>query len=172
MAFHPELAKVGKSCSKPGAPEGIYLDLTEAGLVLVIRSNLSNESLLRDLHTNLVQFRFIVQDNILVFLARFGMTPWYDAPFHRGRASCQTILPEWQRKGLPLYVLVVEASSGILKAKHDFVLRPRFSEKLLKEIQTLPTTPPLNWDIQLRNFYRKHPRVSLPAQAGLLGNIN
>ena len=172
MAFHPDNVKVGGKCSKPGAPAGVFLDLTEAGLLLVIRNNDTNESLVRDLNARLTQFRYVVHEEILVFMARFGMTPWYIAPFHMGRASCQEINPEWRSKGLPVYVLVVEASSGTLKAKHDFLLRIRFSRKILEEMERLSKAIPLNWDIYLRNFYRKFPKVSLPAQAGLLGNIN
>lgn len=163
--FRPDAFMEGRQCCKPGSPEGNYLDVTEAGLLLVFRHPY-NPSTAWNVRQGDYQFRAIAIDEVIFFLAKFGTMPWQAIPFHIGQAQHKDPELPNSRQGLPVHVFYADSETGILKAKRQVFLSRTLSRKLICLFQAQEKTPPLNWDIRVRKARRKyslHQMVALSA---------
>lgn len=167
MTFNPEKFIVGRKVSKPLSPEGTFLDVTEAGLLFVIRRPDITPEMIRDIMRGVAQFRLGAINGVLIFLARFGMLPWFNANFHRGFSSYEDFQPPTNGAGYSLYVFLVDSKTGVLRAKQLFVLRREISKKFFDLFNQQESQPPHNWDILIKRVYRKHTITQLAALLGM-----
>lgn len=167
MALNPDSFIVGKRVSKPNSPEGAFLDYTEAGVMLVLRYPNITEEARRDVMRGVAQFRVGQIEGVIIFLARFGMLPWQNANFHRGKGSFKETLPLQGREGYPIHVLLVSSETGILRAKQKFPLGRKTAERFNILLEAQDKELPSNWDILVKRAYRKHTVNQIAALFGM-----
>lgn len=117
------------------------------------------------------EFGLVVEPPLVVLLYTFGAAkgiPWCDAPFsyHRLKAARPTeaVLPPAWEEGSPetraiLQVLLVDASSGILRAMRAVSLSPEFTRTLHRAIweQAHREEGPGEFDRALNDLYTRFP---------------
>lgn len=94
---------------------------------------------IEEVQTGECEFALDVESGIIFFLCRFGSQPWSDAPYtwHRVPEE-QRVLPEPEATSdsrALLQVLLIDASTGILKAIRAVSLSPQFTRALHRAIR-------------------------------------
>lgn len=158
--------QVGRRVYRPGMPECCHLDIMPFGLLFLIRVTNPTKSIIRDFTAGYVQFRTIMADDYIAFLARFGMLPWIPAFFHRSEAQVKTVPSPVAGSGLPIHCILVDAKTGILKARRLCPLQPETARKLCCLMQAQDRDAKLlNKDILLRRIAQRFSPIQLAVLA-------
>jgi len=118
----------------------------------------------REVRRGVAQFAFVHQNQVIFFLYRFGMMPWADAPFsiHLVPASYRQLPPPSigpDARAL-LRIILVDASTGIVKAARLMTFSPDFSgalEAAIRKQAEAPWPGDADYDIQIQAVYRRYP---------------
>lgn len=147
------LYEVGKKVISPG-PEGVTFDLTDSGAVLLIQMNRPTAREKQEFKNGL-SFRFAVVDDIIFILSRMGTLPWMDSPYYRMQSANLTHIdyPE-DGTGLSVHAMLVDCSTGILKAQKLIGLPTDLSRDLLDAIQAQPEIQ--DYDVRLQRAFSRY----------------
>lgn len=148
---------VGKRVCRPGLPSCSKLDVFPFGLFLMVRLPAPNRSMVHDYDHGQVRCRAVMADGYLAFLYQIGMRPWRIAIFHMARAQYKHVPPTAMRSGLPLHLILVDAQTGVLRAKRIVRLSPELSMRLVFMLSSQDVNDPLlTHDIRVRHILHKH----------------
>jgi hypothetical protein len=145
-------------------PEGGEYNFRSGGHELLLRFARPAAQEIEDVRRGDCEFALALVGDILFFLYRFGQVAgWSDAPY------TWHLLPEDQR--IPpqppdtgesralLQVILLDASTGIVRALRGVTLSPAFTRSLHTAIQVQMGTPWAGWkeyDRQLATAYRRY----------------
>lgn len=127
--------------------------------LLMALSNLTEQKILA-IRKGTAEFALFVQGDVLLFLYRFGnAVPWSDAPYcwHLVPSDQRTLPPEATAcEGELLRIILVEATTGIVKGLRVIGLSPDFTQALHRAIATQAARPfPWDYDEQLQAIYQQ-----------------
>lgn len=115
--------------SKPGSPEGVFLNFMDFGMLLTIRCKEPSSSLSQDIRIDFARYRIIMVDEHIVFLARFGMSPWLAAIFHSAQPHNTGLSRALRAYRIKLHIVLVDAESGRVRARNERELQQIMSKK-------------------------------------------
>lgn len=130
---------VGDKVCNP-CPESTLFDLVDGGAIMLIKMRSPTNREQRAVNTGTTQFRFVVVDDIIFFLAKFGVLNWMDAPYY-AKISNYHIDPPKAPLGLSLHVMLIDAKTGVLAAQRLIGLDTTFSCTLLAAAERQPEIP-------------------------------
>lgn len=140
-------------------PEGPHLRLTPAGCELALFYDRPPSAEVRDVRTGVAQFAWLDAGPVSVLAYRFGMQPWADAPYEPWKE------PEADRgvpagaagNSLALQVVLVDASTGIVKALRLLTWEPGFAQAVRDTLSRQLAAPPDDAaaDRKLGELYRR-----------------
>lgn len=163
-----EKMQVGDKVCASGAKECVRFDILPFGLFLIFRYENPDQKTARDISNGHIQFRAIMVDNWIVFLIRLRVSPWLPIYFHRACATCKTPPIPAGNKGLPLYILLVDANTGCVKARRVAALDTKLSHKICSLINSQkPDDPLLNKQIMLNRIKHRYSPIQLAALANM-----
>ena len=145
-------------------PEAVQYSFRGGGHELVLFYRRPTASEIQDVRTGKASFALAVDQDVLYFLSNFGeATHWDDSPFSIH------LVPEEQRTLPPtelmpetralLAVILVDASSGIIRAMRQVTLSPVFTAKLYDLIRAQAARPfpgQVRYDQQIAHYYRRY----------------
>lgn len=158
---------VGKQICEPTFQDGPKLELTENGLMLLIQFQHPTAEEIHAIRDCDAQFRAVVAEGVLFFLAKFGRMLWMDASFHRALAHTQDTERPATGHGLALHVLLVDSCTGILKAQRVIGLKNEFSCGLIDLLEMQGRQVPKDWEQMVRRAYAKYSPIQLAEMAKL-----
>ena len=106
-----------------------------------------------------IEFRYLVLDGVLLFLAKIGKLKWQEAPYNISiMRDCTFAKTEVIEPGVPIYIYLVESETGILKSQRLLKLDVQFSRGLQNAINTLcsQTITISDWNNRLNRIYQKY----------------
>lgn len=163
-----EKMQIGDKVCVPGSPECVRFDILPFGFFLMIRQEYPDSKIAWGIANGYSQFRAVMVDDRIVFLARLGMMPWLPAYFHRASATCKTPPIPVGNKGLPLHILLVDAATGRVKARRVDTLDAKLAHKLCSLISSQDPEDPLRNDqIMLNRIKHRYSPIQLAALANL-----
>ena len=157
----------GRRVCMAGSPEGLYFTITEKEFVLVFRYKSPTISEVRQIRRDVIQLRFLEDEGLLIFLVRTGMSPWQRGVFHKGCCAVKTISRPDFHRGIPIWVMLVDADTGALMVKRVLELTHGFSDRMVDIIERQPEDPPKNWDMIQRRVLKKNSIIQMIALAGI-----
>lgn len=112
------------------------------------------------------QFNFVVVDDIIFFLSRFGTLNWMDEPFNihlypDGRA--QLLEAPGPTQGYGLYIMLIDSSTGIIEHQRAIGLDHDLSMRLRDAIIHQPVIP--DYDQRLQRIMAQYSTMDLVALA-------
>ena len=137
--------EVGKVVCRP-SPDGIVFETTPAGVLLLLKMQRPTRKEVREFKNGRAKFRFVVKNDIIFFLAKFGALPWMDAPYYRKYAQFDGASLEVppDGKGIALHAMLIDASSGVLVAQKLIGLSTELSRDLIAAMKAQP---------EINNYY-------------------
>ncbi len=116
------------------------------------------------------EFGLFVEDDLIIFLYRFGHGEWSDAPFsiHMVPASeCVLPQPLTGEQRIALNVVLVSANDGIVQALRFVSLSPEFSQRLHTAITAQAAMPfdQAAYDARLARIYKLNSSTGLSGRA-------
>lgn len=164
--------EIRKKVCLPGSPEGIKFDIFPFGFFLMLRYSDPDGNIRRQIKQGYSYFRAVQAGSFLLFLSRFGASPWRIAVFHISEAQCKRVPQPWIKRGLPLHIIFVDADTGLLQAKKVEELDPELTRRVVSIVSAQdPDDPLLNRDIFLRRILRKYTPEQLAALANLKDRV-
>ena len=161
-------------------PEGAQFNYNVAGHELTLFYSNIRDDMIDEVRRGQAEFAMIVEHPVIVLAYRFGNSiPWGDAPYswHLQPASWRVVPPlghSPEARAL-LWVSLVGADDGIIRAQRGLTLSPGFSRTLHDAIRTqaMMTFDPAKCTSAVSKIFLNHPspvdRLSL-AVAQTMGN--
>ncbi len=144
---------VGEKVCEPSR-EMTQFDMTDGGGLLIVKFNHPTAKERREFKKP-TQFKFLVVDDVIMILARFGTLNWMDAPYYRYRSKnlTYTEFPE-DDMGFAVHILFIDSSTGILVDQKLIGLDTDTSRALYVAIGTQPVIP--DYDKRIAKIYQKY----------------
>lgn len=157
--YHPNVKKW---------PEGSEFNWDQGGASLILRFNTPSRQEVEAARKGKAEFALLTRGDVLFFLYRFGENkiPWSDCPFS------WHLVPQ-ERRALPpvegeltqavLQVILLDATTGIIKVLRLVSFSPDFTRVLLNAIRVQASTPwPGNtsYDNQIQQVYAHYPSTT------------
>ena len=122
-------------------------------------------------------FGLFIEGEVMLFLYRFGNTiPWSDAPYswHLVPSEQRTLPPHIAATiGMVLSIILVEATTGIVKKIRVVSLPPDFTKSLNGAIALQAQHPfPSDYDLALESIYQRYSSSELVQVASCRASIN
>lgn len=134
----------------------------------MVRLNEPSGAVIRDYANGQIRCRAIMVDGYLVFLHQCGMGTWKRSVFHIAKAQHKHIPAASSKIGLPLHIILVDAQTGILKAKRVIQLDSQLALKIVFLMASQDKNDPLaNYDIQIRRIRQRYSDSQLVALSTL-----
>lgn len=132
--------EVGKKVCNPCTTDTIQFDIQDSGALFVTKLGNPTKKEIQEFEKGKPKFKFLQIGGIIYFLAKFGSLGWMEAPFHRD-LSLATKLPTdpTEGRGLNVHVMLIDASTGILKVQRIVGLQTEFTRKLTAAIINQPS---------------------------------
>lgn len=145
--------EVGQQVCSP-SQDGIQFDFTDAGATLLVKFSSPSSKEKQAIKNGAAQFKFVVKENILFFLARFGTEHWIDAPFHTDYCLAQNLELPAEGMGCTLHIILVDAATGVLVVQRLIGLSTSFSVHLLEAAMALvPNVSKMDYAKRLNSVY-------------------
>lgn len=106
-----------------------------------------------------IEFRYLVLDGVLLFLVKIGELKWQEAPYNISiMRDCTFAKTEVVEPGVPIYIYLVEAETGILKSQRLLKLDVQFSRDMQNILNSLSnhTITITDWNNRLNRIYQKY----------------
>jgi len=116
------------------------------------------------------EFGLFIEDDLIIFLYRFGRGEWSDAPYSIHMVSVgEHVLPEplIGEQRVALNVVLVSANDGIVQALRFVSLSPEFSQRLHTAITAQAALPfdQTAYDAHLARVYKLNSSTGLTGRA-------
>lgn len=121
--------------------EGVIFDFQQAGPLLYLFFNSPTETEIESIKKGEFEIGFYQKDEVIFIMAKFEGMPWMDAPYSVHLSTPFAFEDIQEGQGFGLTTLLVDASTGILKAIRYSGLSTRFSQKLRGAIEAQNTIP-------------------------------
>lgn len=139
--LHIEVGKPFKEFLGKG--EGVVLEIIgSVGLLVFMLNNIREDEVKQFSNSNPMEFRMTAMEDVLMFTVKVGDLPWSDAPYSPHLSSpCTEIgkIPEGQ--GIALNIVLMDATTGIVKAIRTVGLGHDFSCHMKEQIERLWKKP-------------------------------
>jgi hypothetical protein len=145
-------------------PEKPQFNFRQGGFELVLFYDRPSLTEILEIQSHQAEFALVVQGDVIFLLYRFGTAGlWSDAAYsyHLVPAAEQTPPPELgESDRILLQIVLVDASTGVIKALRAVSLSPDFSQKLVAAIQAQIEHPfdSASYDAQIARAYRQYPQ--------------
>jgi len=145
-------------------PEAVQYSFRGGGHELVLFYRRPTASEIQDVRTGKAEFALAVYEDVLFFVSNFGgVDHWDDSPFsiHLVPEAERTLPPTEltpETRAL-LAVILVDASSGIIRAMRQVTLSPAFTAKLYELLRAQAARPfpgQVRYDQQIAHYYRRY----------------
>lgn len=157
--------EVGSRVCEP-SPDMVVFELTDSGATLALKMGRPTAKEKREVKSGVAQFKFVVVNDILFFLCRFGTLEWMDAPFSIGLSGTSNLPHADEGLGLALYIMLIDASTGILNFQKLVGLQTEFTNNLISAMMKLPAIVEKRAYAQaLESIYNKYSTMSLVEMA-------
>ncbi len=119
-----------------GTGDSVRFGMGDSGAELLVCFGSPTEKEIAAIKEGPVQFGMFTKENVIFILAKFGTMPWMDAPFHVGLAKGLTHLQDVEQgMGYGCTIILVDSSTGIVKALRYVGLSTEFSKRLKNNIE-------------------------------------
>lgn len=129
--------EVGQQLCQPCRDETVF-NLDNSGAIFIAKFSSPTSTERNAFKNGVAQFKIAAVDGVMFFLARFGATNWMDAPYCIAYSDFVLCRPP-EGLGLTLTVVLVDASTGIVKALRTIGLSTTFSSAILDMATQQPT---------------------------------
>lgn len=123
--------------------EGVVFDFQHGSPLLYLFFNRPTIKEIEAVKSGKFEVGFYVKDEVIFILAKFEGMPWMDAPYSVHLSRPFVLQDIHERQGFGLTILLVDASTGILKAIRYSGLSTEFSRKFRDAIERQNT---LTWE--------------------------
>lgn len=153
---------VGQQILPPGL-QGVRFQMDDSGGVLQFLFDRPTPREIREFKSG-ISIQFCVVDQIIFILARLGASQWMDAPYYRKLSPGLTRL-DWPNdgEGLAITCMLVDSSTGVLKALKLRSLTTRATHLLMAAIAAQPEIP--DYDQRLRRVFAQYTTNDLVREA-------
>jgi hypothetical protein len=119
-------------------PEGPHLRLARQGIEFVLFINRPTSAEVREYRQGPAQWAWVSGKHVGVLCYRFGTEPWSDAPYqaHRETAADRGTPP-----GNLVHFILVDASTGIVRAQRLLAWSPEFLDAVLADVAAQLAAP-------------------------------
>jgi len=137
---------LGKSCPEliTGADD-FRFGINDTGAILFALFDKPTEHEISQYRPNVpFQAQICMLGGIIFMLFKFGDLPWFNAPYHGSLSKTLTIEPNMligSDDGLPLSIIMADASNGVVKELRIIKLSNEFSRALLEKVKIQIETP-------------------------------
>lgn len=116
-------------------PDGSRFDITDSGSTLFLYLSKPTSEEIQAIKRGKFQIAYYVDDDVIFILLKFENMNWIDAPYNIHLSKQLTKINKIEDgQGLSLTILLVDASSGILKSMRLIGLPSEFSKNLKNDI--------------------------------------
>lgn len=129
--------EVGQQLCQPCKDETVF-NLDSSGAIFIAKFSSPTSAERNAFKNGVAQFKLVAVDGVMFFLARFGSANWMDAPYCRAYSDFVLCRPP-AGLGLPLTVVLVDATTGIVKSLRTIGLSTEFSSAILDMAAQQPT---------------------------------
>lgn len=162
--------EVGKKVCEPCATDTIQFDIQDDGALFVAKLGRPTNEEVQEFKKGKPQFKFLQLDGVIYVLAKYGSLEWMEAPFHRDAAINTTKLPNPQDgEGLSLHIMLIDASTGVLKAQRLIGLSTQFTKKL---VDAILKQPPMTYSQYIASVNKAHMKYTIDQMVGLAKETN
>jgi hypothetical protein len=144
--------------------EGVTFEFLPDGAILLIAYNSPTSKEISTVKSGLYEFKISEVNNIMFLLSRFGTLNWMDSPFcaFYAQYDLHKLKIENENEGIALHVLLVDASTGKLKAQRIIGLQHDFSENLISaSLRQLAPASRSDYNNALQQVYLKYDTMDL-----------
>lgn len=131
---------VGDKVCQPSA-DGVIFDLDDSGATLQCKFAKPTVAEVKAFKSGL-SFKFVVVEDIIFILSRMGAGQWMDSPYYKHRApnltDPQNLQDPEEGKGLGVTAMLIDASTGVLKAIKLVGLETDLTRRLFAAIREQP----------------------------------
>ena len=125
-----------------GKPESVYFDADDAEYFLIYNFNNPTEKEIAAVQQeNPFEIRYAVVGDIIWILSKVGNLAWTDAPYVPQLSKNATFVHPEEGEGTPMFLLLTDSQTGIIKAIRFIGLGTDFSRSLLSEIEFVGAKP-------------------------------
>lgn len=128
--------------------EGVIFDFQQGGPILYLFFNRPTEKEIEAIQKGKFQVGIYCRDEVIFILTKFESMSWMDAPYSIHLSQPFEFENITEGKGFGLTTLLVDSSTGILKAIRYSGLSTEFSRKLRNAIENQKSIP---WDEKAYN---------------------
>lgn len=158
---------VGEKVCVPTHKDEVTFDLTPGGAVLMMQYNGPSATEKRNVKSGVTQFKALSIDGIIFFLARFGDSPWIDAPYnsHIGYGKLEHAE---EGLGLALHILLIDSSAGVLVAQRLIGLSTDFTNSFAELVALQPNfSGDQEYYARLGSIYQRYTTLDMVEMGGL-----
>jgi len=159
---------VGEKICEP-SQDMMQFDIQDSGGILWAKYRKPTAKEIRNFKNGVPQFRYVVIDGVIYFLCRFGTGNWMEAPFHQEASFASKLPNPPEGQGMALHVLLVDASTGILRVQKIIGLSTHFTKELVQDILNQPI-------MSIQDYYaaveRAHAKYSVNMMVEMAAHAN
>ena len=140
-------------------PEGARFDISDDGCNLSLYFSRPTDKEINLIKTSSIKVGCYMEDEVIMMLFKFENMNWMDAPYSIHLSKNLRYLPDLlSNEGYQLNVYLIDARTGILKAKRVVNLKDTFSKSLKRIIEKQKEIPfnKHQYAIKIGDIYSKY----------------
>lgn len=150
--------------------ETIKFDFTQGGPILFVILDRPSEKEIENIRSGKMQIGIYTKDEIIFMLFKFGSLNWVDAPYSVHLSKPFDFMELSERKGYGLQILLIDASTGILKVIRYIGLPTAFSKKFKQAVLEQKERPfdNIKYDQKINAIYGNYSTDDLVERANII----
>lgn len=121
--------------------EGLKFDFRQDGAGLYITFDTPTTKEIDSIRNGDIEISVYPKDELLFLLFKFGSLPWMDAPYSAHLSEPFTFEELTEGKGYSLFIVLIDAKTGIVKVIRQIGLSTKFSTQFQKLVEKQKEMP-------------------------------